>query len=82
MNIENETEKNITLPKILPKEISVDDNFYKMAFKFQEIMMIYESASKQIETKLEILNKEYAKMIQVSRALKRFQKDWEKRYGY
>ena len=59
MNIENETEKNITLPKILPKEISVDDNFYKMAFKFQEIMMIYESASKQIETKLEILNKEY-----------------------
>lgn len=27
-------------------------------------------------------NKEYAKMIQVSRALKRFQKDWEKRYGY
>ncbi len=59
MNIDNETEKNITLPKILPKEISVDDNFYKMAFKFQEIMMIYESASKQIETKLEILNKEY-----------------------
>ena len=49
MNIDNETEKNITLPKILPKEISVDDNFYKMAFKFQEIMMIYESASKQID---------------------------------
>ena len=30
----------------------------------------------------ENLNKEYAKMIQVSRALKCFQKDWEKRYGY
>lgn len=53
------TEKENNLPKILPKEIAVDDNFYKMAFKFQEIMMIYESASKQIETKLEILNKEY-----------------------
>ena len=30
-----------------------------MAFKFQEIMMVYESAIKQIETKLEVLNKEY-----------------------
>ncbi|MCR5698972.1 MAG: GTP pyrophosphokinase family protein [Treponemataceae bacterium] len=29
-----------------------------MAFQFQQIMMIYESAIKQIETKLEILNKE------------------------
>ena len=37
----------------------VDANdFYKMAFEFQQIMMIYESAVKQIETKLEILNKE------------------------
>ncbi|MGI5058984.1 GTP pyrophosphokinase family protein [Treponema pectinovorum] len=29
-----------------------------MAFEFQQIMMIYESATKQIETKLDILNKE------------------------
>ncbi|MCR4791047.1 MAG: GTP pyrophosphokinase family protein [Treponemataceae bacterium] len=29
-----------------------------MAFQFQQIMMIYESAIQQIETKLEILNKE------------------------
>ncbi|MCR4822687.1 MAG: GTP pyrophosphokinase family protein [Treponema sp.] len=29
-----------------------------MAFEFQQIMMIYESAIKQIETKLDILNKE------------------------
>ena len=34
------------------------DDFYKMAFQFQKIMMIYESAIKQIETKLDILNKE------------------------
>lgn len=34
------------------------DNFYKMAFEFQQIMMVYESAIKQIETKLDILNKE------------------------
>lgn len=35
------------------------DNFYQLAFQYQEIMMLYESAIKQIETKLEILNKEY-----------------------
>ncbi|MBQ9205100.1 MAG: GTP pyrophosphokinase family protein [Treponema sp.] len=29
-----------------------------MAFEFQQIMMVYESATKQIETKLDILNKE------------------------
>lgn len=40
-------------------EVKIDSDFYKMAFQFQEIMMIYESAIKQIETKLEILNKEY-----------------------
>lgn len=43
------------------KEMTLEnpDNFYQLAFQFQEIMMIYESAIKQIETKLEILNKEY-----------------------
>ncbi|WP_296320213.1 GTP pyrophosphokinase family protein [Treponema sp. UBA3813] len=47
------------LPKVINKELmSNPDNFYKMAFEFQQIMMIYESAIKQIETKLDILNKE------------------------
>ncbi len=38
--------------------INVND-FYKMAFEFQQLMVIYESAIKQVVTKLEILNKEY-----------------------
>lgn len=46
-------------PKVINQELmSNPDNFYKMAFEFQQIMMIYESAIKQIETKLDILNKE------------------------
>lgn len=36
----------------------IKHEYYKTALQFQEIMMIYESAIKQIETKLEILNKE------------------------
>ncbi len=47
-----------TLPASLANTLSVPGDFYKMAFQFQQIMMIYESAIKQIETKLEILNKE------------------------
>lgn len=47
-----------TLPSDLGTQISNPNDFYKMAFQFQQIMMIYESAIKQIETKLEILNKE------------------------
>lgn len=35
------------------------NDFIKMAFEFQKLMMIYESAIKQVVTKLEILNKEY-----------------------
>lgn len=46
------------LPEIIQKSISNPDNFYKMAFQFQQIMMIYESGIKQLETKLDILNKE------------------------
>lgn len=47
------------LPKVINRElINNPDNFYKMAFEFQQIMMVYESAIKQIETKLDILNKE------------------------
>lgn len=64
-NIEKQNEKletNMglsTIPSTMTTEISRPDDFYKMAFQFQRIMMIYESAIKQIETKLDILNKEY-----------------------
>ena len=47
-----------TLPVSVSDEISIPTDFYKMAFDFQQIMMIYESAIKQIETKLDILKKE------------------------
>ena len=46
------------LPPSLMNNLSISGDFYKMAFQYQQIMMIYESAIKQIETKLEILNKE------------------------
>ncbi len=46
------------LPQLMTNKITAADDFYRMAFQFQQIMMIYESAAKQIETKLEILNKE------------------------
>ena len=46
------------LPVVTGNELSNPSDFYKMAFEFQKIMMIYESAIKQIETKLDILNKE------------------------
>ena len=62
MNIDElaaESVSDIELPKVINQELmSNPDNFYKMAFEFQQIMMIYESAIKQIETKLDILNKE------------------------
>lgn len=35
------------------------NKFYEMALEFQRLMMMYESAIKQVVTKLEILNKEY-----------------------
>ncbi len=47
-----------TLPAAMTSSLTVPGDFYKMAFQFQQIMMIYESAIKQIETKLDILNKE------------------------
>lgn len=52
-------EKDTDLPSVVNKGLQSNEDFYKMAFQFQEIMMIYESAIKQLETKLEILNKEY-----------------------
>ncbi|MCI6322043.1 GTP pyrophosphokinase [Treponema porcinum] len=55
---QNEMQESV-LPVLADKQIAINSDFYKMAFQFQEIMMIYESAIKQIETKLEILNKEY-----------------------
>ena len=62
MNIEElatEAVPDVELPKVINRELlNNPDNFYKMAFEFQQIMMIYESAIKQIETKLDILNKE------------------------
>ena len=62
MNIDElaaESVSDIELPKAINQELlSNPDNFYKMAFEFQQIMMVYESAIKQIETKLDILNKE------------------------
>lgn len=47
------------LPSIKNTVLQSNEDFYKLAFQFQEIMMVYESAIKQLETKLEILNKEY-----------------------
>lgn len=65
MSTKNNTQKQIandltmpTLPMDATRQLSSQDNFYKMAIQFQQIMMIYESAIKQIETKLDILNKE------------------------
>lgn len=50
---------NARLPgKIAHSLTELPGDFYKVAFEFQQIMMIYESAIKQIETKLDILNKE------------------------
>jgi putative GTP pyrophosphokinase len=46
-------------PQIINSNIQSAQDFYKMAFEFQQIMMLYDSAAKQIVTKLEILNKEY-----------------------
>ena len=57
MNDNIETEAS-NLPVIANSELSNNNDFYRMALQFQQIMMIYESAIKQIETKLEILNKE------------------------
>ena len=51
-------EETPVLPPSLMNNAAVSGDFYKMAFQFQQIMMIYESAIKQVETKLDILNKE------------------------
>jgi len=48
-----------SLPNVIYKDVQSPHDFYKMAFEFQQIMMLYDSAIKQIVTKLEILNKEY-----------------------
>jgi len=55
---ENDILAEQDLPAALSKELSVPNDFYKVAFQFQQIMMVYESAIKQLETKLDILNKE------------------------
>lgn len=63
MNIDEIAAENVPdsarLPDIIDDSLmGRPDDFYKIAFEFQQIMMIYESAIKQIETKLDILNKE------------------------
>ncbi|MGN0717387.1 GTP pyrophosphokinase [Treponema berlinense] len=56
--MQNVTEEEIKFPEIIEKTLSNPDDVYKIAIQFQQIMMIYESATKQLETKLDILNKE------------------------
>ena len=51
-------EEASALPPSLMNNMAISGDFYKMAFQFQQIMMVYESAIKQVETKLDILNKE------------------------
>ena len=46
------------LPAINTNDLTTNNDFYKIAYQYQRIMMVYESAVKQIETKLDILNKE------------------------
>ena len=55
---ENDILNSAEVPAIISSQITTPNDFYKMAYQFQQIMMIYESAIKQIETKLDILNKE------------------------
>ncbi len=55
---DNKNEDRLDLPKIIEKNVSNPDDVYRIAIQFQQMMMIYESATKQIETKLDILNKE------------------------
>lgn len=58
MALQDEEQERVKLPDIIEKSISNPDDIYKLAIQFQQIMMVYESAAKQIETKLDILNKE------------------------
>lgn len=59
LDIDNDLEMALPpLPTTSNNQITSQTDFYKLAFEFQKIMMLYESAIKQIETKLEILNKE------------------------
>ena len=46
------------LPSIIKNSVSSQTNFYKLAMQLQQMIMVYESGIKQIETKLDILNKE------------------------
>ncbi|MCR4735356.1 MAG: GTP pyrophosphokinase family protein [Treponema sp.] len=61
MSIDDDLDEVIDNPKLPVPGAANPANqtdFYKVAFQFQKIMMLYESAIKQIETKLDILNKE------------------------
>lgn len=48
-----------TLPSVKLEGVSITRDVYEKAIEFQQIMMIYEGAVKEITTKLDILNKEY-----------------------
>ena len=56
--MQDSTSEDMNLPEIIEKSISNPDDICRIAFQFPQIMMIYESAIKQIEKKLDILNKE------------------------
>ncbi len=61
MSIEDDLDEvidNSELPVPAASNPAKQNDFYKVAFQYQKIMMLYESAIKQIETKLDILNKE------------------------
>jgi len=61
MSVEDDLDEVIDNPELPVPAASNPANqndFYKVAFQYQKIMMLYESAIKQIETKLDILNKE------------------------
>ena len=55
-----DSEKDLIL---VNKELESHEDFYKMALQFQQIMMVYESAIKQVEAKLEILNNEEDRFV-------------------
>ena len=46
------------VPTVKNNSLALENDYFQQAMKFQQIIMIYESAIKQIETKLDILNKE------------------------
>ena len=63
MSEQMNNDEQLVMPPSIINNLAASGDFYKMAFQFQQIMMIYESAIKQIETKLDILNKESSLIV-------------------